>query len=311
MSEWNSGERQKSKQHQDGSIVASEVIKFESDENSSSQSSAKLVETPYRKSAMHHHHHHQHHHHHHQSNHHRSPTNNSGSAVASAGSSNNAPSTTGMQKRIVVTSSSSSSQFEVAGGGFFKQALSSLLLNTKNDVALQKWLAELQTEALSGGAERRSLPLELKNRQFVESTSSSSASTAVVAVARAATTTTTTTNSTTSSSGRPVRSSRSRHGSSSEQQQQNAAAIAEMRCRLLALVDSHLTSLLISPLKLADFRLALVDRLRSTENDSVEQFVLTMYEFFSATLFFKLLSSSAVKIEWSYRLKSYVVGFPI
>lgn len=76
-----------------------------------------------------------------------------------------------------------------------------------------------------------------------------------------------------------------------------------MRHRLLSLVNANLSALLISPLKLADLRLALVERLRMSEFDSVEQFVVDLFDFFAARFFFKLLDD-AVLIEWSYRLKS-------
>lgn len=151
---------------------------------------------------------------------------------------------------------------------FVRQAMSSLLLNTKNDVALKKWMSELESEVAK--SERRSLPLEFNNRDFVAATS--------------------TCYKPPTCSTRPSR--RNEHD----------LAIQEMRSRLYAFVHLRLTSLLSSPLKLADFRLALVYRLRSTENDSVEQFVLAMFDFFSVNCFGNLLAE--VKIEWSYRLKS-------
>lgn len=219
-----------------------------------------IVETPYRKSVIHHHHHH------HQT---RSPTSDRPSSTTAAST------TTSIPKRNPLTQLEQN-QHQPQPAFFFRQALASLLINTKNDVALKKWMSELERETMP--CERRSLPLELKNRNFVPN------------------------DTTTLPSYKPPVPISTRP---SRRNDQDLAAVVEMRSRLFALVDSHLTSMILSPLKLADFRLALVDRLRATENDAIEQFVLTVFEFFSANFFFKLLGS--VKIEWSYRLKSYVI----
>jgi hypothetical protein len=155
-----------------------------------------------------------------------------------------------------------------------ESVLSSLLLSNKNDVALKKWTSELETEARKS-TERRSLPSEpFANRQFVDYNRPSTVKTTI---------------------------DDDQHRSCRRRPAQEQA-IAEMRQRLFSAVSSHLSSIVISPLRLAELRLELVQTIRMNEADSVEQFVLEIFDFFSAKFFFKLLDS--VKIEWSYRLKS-------
>lgn len=78
--------------------------------------------------------------------------------------------------------------------------------------------------------------------------------------------------------------------------------VLALRNTLFSFVNTSLKNLIISPLKLANLRRNLVYLLKKNELNSVEQFVLEIFEFFSENLFFKLLQS--VKIEWSYRLRS-------
>lgn len=78
--------------------------------------------------------------------------------------------------------------------------------------------------------------------------------------------------------------------------------VLRLRNTLFSFVNTSLKNLIISPVKLGSFRLNLVQILERNEVNSVEQFVLDVFNYFSETLFYKLLES--VKIEWSYRLRS-------
>lgn len=152
-----------------------------------------------------------------------------------------------------------------------------LFTNGNNDLSMRKWLSELKSEET-----RRSLPTKLSNKEFVEKREKPDEVSYKPSLPPQPTTAATTTNF--------------------RKETPSSNLVQSMRTRLFTLSNDSLRNIIISPLKLSDLRNLLAITVRSTLNDSVEQFVLESFAFFSTHLFFKLINE--VKIEWSYRLKS-------
>jgi hypothetical protein len=81
--------------------------------------------------------------------------------------------------------------------------------------------------------------------------------------------------------------------------------VLRLRSILLTLTNTFLNDLMMAADKLKRFRQNLIELVKDLMDDKLETFVQLMFDFLNENLFFKLLDS--VKVEWSYRLKSYLI----
>jgi hypothetical protein len=79
--------------------------------------------------------------------------------------------------------------------------------------------------------------------------------------------------------------------------------VIRLRGILFSLANTFLSDLMIATEKLKKFRQSFIELVKDLTDDKIETFVQLIFDFLNETLFFKLLDS--VKVEWSYRLKSY------
>lgn len=150
-------------------------------------------------------------------------------------------------------------------------------LRNGNDLSIKNWINTLRDDKTGAGGGRKSLPSTLSNRDFAVSSLSADEDDH-------------------DEDEFKTDECYKLNGNCQDER------IIELRRQLFSSVNLALRTTILSPLRLNNFRESLIVKLRDNLNDSIEQFVLEMFDFFSINLFMRLLES--VKVEWSYRLKS-------